>query len=99
MKITSINVVQPGEVILSAKRDTERAKNVREILEFFATNPSAREISLTGEQKKFERYTLQKALQRAGAHVTVHNGTSAKTGKTMLVIRRLTDAEWKEYLK
>jgi hypothetical protein len=98
MKITSINVVQPEEVILHAKRNTERAKNVREILEFFAKNSGAREIALTGEQKKSERYALQKALQRAGAHVTVHDGTSAKTGKTMLVVRRLTDAEWKEYL-
>jgi hypothetical protein len=99
MKITSIHAVQPGEVIVHTQRNTERAKNVREILEFFAKNPGAREAALSGEMKKFERYALQKALQRSGAHVIVLSGTSTKTGQPVLVIRRLTDAEWKEYLK
>ncbi len=99
MKITSITAVQPGEVILRAQRDTERARNVREIMEYFQKNGAAREIALIGEPKKFERYALQKSLQKSGAHVTVHSGTSAKTGKPVLIVRRLSEAEWKEYIK
>lgn len=95
MKITTVNVLKQGDVILK-ERDTQKAQNVSVILENLSKTQG--DLIITGdEMKKYERYAMQKALQAKGAHVVVQSGTHAQTKKPVLVIHRLSDKEWKEY--
>jgi hypothetical protein len=95
MKITTINVLKPGDVQVRA-RDTQKSRNVQVILENLQKTQG--DLLIAGDDmKKFERYALQTALQKAGAHVTVQNGTHSQTKKLVLVIHRFSDKEWKEY--
>jgi hypothetical protein len=98
MKITSINFIDTANLPVKAPRNTERQAQVRTILENVAKAPAGKSMVIAADGiKKYERYQLQKALQDAGGHVTVSNGTHAQTGKPVLFVRRLSDAEWKEY--
>jgi len=96
----SINFLRPEDVQVRVRqRNTERAGNVATIIENLNRKgaPSVLFIDAT-DAKKFERYALQNALQKAGAHCLVAAGVNEKTGKPVLAIKRLTDGEWKEYL-
>lgn len=99
MKITSINFVDTASIPLWNPRNTQRAKDIQTIIENLSKAPAGKSLVIAGTDiKKFERYHLQKALQKAGAKVTVSNGKGAN-GADVLNIRKLSEAEWKEYLK
>ena len=94
MKITSITPLQPGSITLKT-RDTQSNKNVETIMENLRQTKT--DLVIAGDDmQKYERYALQRKLQNAGAKVIVQSGTNAQK-KPVLVIHRLTDAEWKEY--
>jgi len=97
----SINFLRPEDVQIKERaRNTERAQNVTVILENLKRAGAPNVLYIDAKDAaKFERYALQKALQKAGAHVTVGSGTNEKTGRPVLVIRRMTDEGWKEYIK
>lgn len=98
MKITSITLVDTSAIPLYNPRNTQRAQDTRTILENLAKAPAGKSLVIAGEGlKKFERYNLQKALQKAGAKVVVSNGVH--NDKPVLQIRKLTETEWKEYVK
>lgn len=95
MKITTITVLKSGDVTLKA-RDTVKNRNVETIMENLRTQQG--DLIIAGdEMKKYERYALQRKLQKQGAQVTVHNATHNTTKKPVLVIHRMSAAEWKEY--
>jgi RNase adaptor protein for sRNA GlmZ degradation len=96
----SINFLRSEDVQIKMRyRNTQRARNVSTIIENLNRKgaPSVLFIDAT-DAAKYERYALQKALHVAGAHVLVASGVNEKTNKPVLAIKRLTDAEWKEYL-
>jgi hypothetical protein len=98
MKISSITFIDAANLPIKAKRNTERAQQVAQILGAIEKCPTGKAIAIDTEKvEKFERYQLQKALQDSGAKVVVLLGANSKTGKPALFVRRLTDAEWKEY--
>jgi hypothetical protein len=96
MEIKSINVLKPGDVVLK-QRDTEKNKNVQLIIDNLNKTKEGDLVIAGDDMKKFERYAMQRALQAAGAHVTVRVGEHATTKKPVLVIKRFSDKEWKEY--
>lgn len=98
MKITSITLVDTASIPVYNPRNTERAKQTATILDNLAKAPAGKSLVIAGEGlKKFERYNLQKALQKAGAKVVVSNGKNDK-GADVLNIRKLTNEEWKKYV-
>lgn len=99
MKITTINVVPASELPTRRVANTEANQNVRQILENLSKIKPGQGLVIAGEDiKKFERYSLQKKLQKAGAHVTVGVVEHHQTKKPMLTIHPMTDAEWREYI-
>jgi RNase adaptor protein for sRNA GlmZ degradation len=96
----SINFLRPEDVqIKMRKRNTERAQNVATIIENLNRKGAPTVLYIdSSEAAKYERYALQKALHSAGAHVIVAAGVNEKTNKPVLAVKRLSDAEWKEYL-
>jgi len=99
VKITGINIVNESDVPRNALRATQTGENVRRILEQFARLAPGKALILSGtEIRKYERYALQKALQKQGAHVLVGKCQDAN-GKDALSIRKLSEADWKEYIK
>jgi glycerol-3-phosphate cytidylyltransferase-like family protein len=95
MKITSIFTLKPGDIVIK-QRDTQKNQNVQTILDNLSKTQG--DLVVAGDDmKKFERYALQKSLQKAGAHVTVQVGIHTATKKPILVIHRFSDKEWKEY--
>lgn len=94
MKITSITVLKPGSITLK-QRDTQNNKNIEVIMENLGKTQG--DLVIAGDDmKKYERYALQRNLQKAGAHVIVQSGTNEQK-KPVLVIHRLSDKEWKDY--
>lgn len=99
MKIVTINVVKESDFIKKA-RATKGNVNVGKILTHLKENPTQKFCAVTVEEmKNFDRYSLQRALQRAGQHVTIDNGTSKATNKPILIIERLSDEDWKAYVE
>lgn len=99
MKIVSINVVKPGDVLLKKTRDTQKNRNVETIIEALTKDKSGDDLIINGNDvKKFERYAMQKALHKRGIKVLLQNGISRVTQKPVMVIHRMTDKEWKEYV-
>lgn len=100
MKIMSINFINSEDVPKVAPRNTANQANLNAILENLAKAGAGKSLVITGEDiKKFERYQLQKALQKRGAKVLVNSGTHPTTGKPVLFVRRLTDKEWADWMK
>ncbi|SRR6266576_1527836 len=98
MKITSIRFIDT-ESIPASTRNTKGSANVQAILDKLKEAPAGKSLAVEGDGvKKFERYALQKALQKKGAKVTVSNGQTAN-GKACLNVKKLSDAEWKEWMK
>jgi hypothetical protein len=97
MKITSITPLQPGMVTLKA-RNTKNNRNVQQIMDHLNSYKGENDLVIAGDDiKQFERYALQKALQKAGAHITVHSGENAQK-KPVLIIKRYNDKAWKDYI-
>lgn len=95
MKITSITVLKPGDIVLK-QRDTQKNRNVAFIMEHLSTKEG--DLVISGDDmKKFERYQLQRSLQKAGAHVVIQAGAHAATKKPVYIVKRLTNKEWNEY--
>jgi hypothetical protein len=114
MKIESITFIEAGSVPF-VTRNTKTNQNVQTVLDNInkapvgkwlvisltpieVTDPKTKKTSVV-YSKQFERYSLQKALQKKGAHVLVSNGTNPTTLKPALLIRRLSDKEWAEWQK
>jgi hypothetical protein len=94
MKITSITPIR-AEDLPKKVANTRSNQNVQEIANHLKTNPH---LVVSGDDmKKFERYALQRKLQKAGCRVLVQSGTHPTTKKPSLFIRTLSDKEWKEY--
>lgn len=99
MKITSITFIDSNSIPVRV-RNTQNSANVTAILDNVNKAPTGKSLLISGDDlKKFERYQLQKALQKAGAHVLVTSGLHPQTNKPCLFVKRLTDAEWKEWMK
>lgn len=99
MKITSINFIDSSTIPVKS-RNTKTNANVIAILDNLQKAPAGKSLLVAGDDlKKFERYQLQKALQKAGAHVLVTSGIHPQTNKPCLFVKRLTEAEWKEWMK
>lgn len=98
VKIQSINLIDASAIPVYSARNTQRAKDVQVILENLSKAPAGKGLVIAGSDlKKFQRYALQKSLQKAGAKATVSFGKH--NNADVLFIRKLTDAEWKEYVK
>jgi len=99
MKITTINFVQESTLPKREPANTQMQGNVRQILENLGKAKAGQALVIMGDDlKKFERYALQKKLQKAGAHVTVGIYTNPENGKQGLSVRKMSDAEWKDYI-
>jgi hypothetical protein len=100
MKINSITLVDSSTIPRIQARNTQRAKETAEILVQLAKAPAGKAVAIdASDVKKYERYSMQKALQKAGAHAIVTSGINPANGKLSLFVNRLTDAEWKDWLK
>lgn len=97
VKIESINLIDASAIPVFNPRNTQRAKDVQTILDRLKQAPVGKGLVIAGRDlKKFERYALQKALQKAGAKATVSFGKHENAD--VLFIRKLSDAEWKAYV-
>lgn len=100
MKITSVTVVPLGSLPQHAARNTQRSKDVQTIIENLTKVRDGQALMISGTDiKKFERYALQKQLQKSGAKCVVLSGQHPETKKDALFVKRLSDAEWREYIK
>ena len=97
LKITSIRYIDTDSIPAST-RNTKGTEVVNQLIEKLKDAPAGKSVDFSADGvKKFTRYALQKALQKRGAKVTVSNNTF--NGKPSLSVKKLSDAEWKEWMK
>jgi hypothetical protein len=97
MRIESINFINSEDVPLTT-RNTKANAAVTTIMETLAKATQGKSLIVAASDiKKFERYALQKTLQKRGAKVLVSNGNHPTTGKPCLFVKRLTDKEWNDW--
>lgn len=93
MNITSITFTKPEDYVPRQKK-TKANQNVRAILENMAQKPGI-DLYIAGDDvKQFERYSLQRALNRMGKKIEILSGESTSTHKPYLQIHYLNDQEW-----
>lgn len=95
MKINSITFIQ-SDAIPKSMRNTQASVSIKQILDQLSKAPTGQSLVISGEFKKYERYVLQKRLHKHGQKVTVSNGVH--NGHPCLFVKRLTDAEWHEWM-
>lgn len=97
MKISSINFIQQG-AIPAVQKNTELALAASEVGKHLAKLAAGQALQIDGEFDKYTRYNLQKKLQAMGHKVLVIGGKNS-AGKPAFYVKRLTDAEWREWQK
>ena len=99
VKIESFRFLPLSEFPTLKTRNTARAGMLNTIVENIMKCPAGQGVCCPcSELDKFERFSIQKALQSRGKHVTVQESINAQK-KPMLWFRPMTDEQWKEHLE
>jgi hypothetical protein len=95
MKISSITFIKSEDVPRSM-RNTKSYENVQRILLEMKQAPPGMSLVIEGDFQKYERYALQRNLHKHGAKVSCSLGQ--QNGKSVMFVKRLTDAEWRDWM-